>query len=151
MDENSTSFLLGNFMKSNSSSEGLDFINTNISNMADITFSDFFNDYLAKHYELKLADIVRDSGITRQYAYDIINGKRNGSRDKIISICFSACMSFDEINHALIYSGHNQLYIKNKRDAFIINAIKFKKNLNLTNTTALNAYLDGYNQEPLDI
>ena len=134
-------------------SGGLNVIKANENNFKDISFSKFFNDYLASHQNLKLSSIINDSGITRQHAHAIINGDKNGNRDKIIALCFAAGMNLDETNHALIYAKHSALYSKDRRDSYIIYAITKKETGSREYVTAtdLSILLDEEGQSPLDI
>ena len=120
MKEPLTKDVLDEINKSKTIKEGLNYIENNIETIPDKSFPDFFNEYLANHPEMKPADIIEKSCLSRTYAYEIINGKKKGGRDKIIALCFAAGMDYEEVNHALKYSGNNELYAKNNRDAVII-------------------------------
>ena len=123
----------------------------NDSNFSNRTFREYFNEYMIKKGISSPARIIKDSGLSRQYAYDVINGVKNGSRDKIIALCYAAGMSLNEVNHALTYSGHSQLYAKDKRDAVLIMAFNMKKETGTLKTvTDLDIYLDENNLKPLN-
>lgn len=124
--EDDTAFVLEELNNATTLSGGLNAISCNEESFCDICFRDFFNQYLANHRNIKLANIIKDSGLSRQYAYQILNGTKKANRDRILALCFAAGMNLDEINHALIYAKHNPLYAKNKRDAIIIVAINSK-------------------------
>lgn len=153
MSEPSTAFVLEQIQNSNNAKSGMKYIKENVEIKKDINLSEYLNQYLFNHQNLKQSDIIRDSGLARTYAYEIFNGKKNASRDKVIAICFAANMSLDETNHALTYSGNGQLYAKNNRDACIILAItlKSKGNKDLVTVMNLNDFLDNNNYAPLDI
>lgn len=148
-----TEFVLNELNNAHSISKGLKTIENNQELFHDKSFSSYFNDYLANHQELKTAQIIKDSCLSRKYAYEIINGTKKASRDRIIALCFAAHMNLDEVNHALIYAGHNQLYAKNMRDAVIILVINqsYRGNSEYKTITELNILLDEQNQIPLDI
>jgi len=85
----------------------------------DYSLSTYFNEYIAKH-DLKASSIVEKSRLSREYAYQILNGrKRNPSRDKIICLCIGAQMPYEYIQRALKISQKGILYAKNRRDAAI--------------------------------
>ena len=151
--EKDTSHVLQELQNVTSLTESLKVINNNDGNFTDMTFSKYFNQYLASNQTLKLSNIVNDSGLTRTYGYAVVNGEKKGSRDRIIALCFAAGMTFDETNHALKYAGHNELYARGKRDAVIIAAINTRNNpsSNCKTVTDLSILLDEMGFEPLDI
>ncbi len=88
----------------------------------NMTFSDYFFT-LPDVNENTKAEIVRNSGIDRTYAYQILNNTRkNPSKDKIIALCLAAHTTLDQARRALKISGCADLYARNKRDAVIIYA-----------------------------
>lgn len=78
---------------------------------------------------LKKADVIRKSGLDRYYAYQIFNGTKNPTRDKVVMLCISADMTFDEIQNLLKITGYAILYAKDRRDNVIIYGIENKKML----------------------
>ena len=86
------------------------------------SFSDYFNEYISKG-SLEIPDIIYRSNISKNYIYNIINGKRNPGRDKIISLCIGAGMNLREINRGLKIGRYSALYAKDERDARIIVAV----------------------------
>ena len=152
-EEKDTSKVLEELNNATSLRKGLSSIEENKDNFLNVSFGAYFNRYLANHSERKLADIIRDSGLDRKYAYAVANDTRNANRDKIIALCFAAGMNQDEMNHALIYAGHNALYARNKRDAIIILAInsKCRGDKEYVTATDLSIFIDEQGQEPLDI
>lgn len=151
--EKDTASVLQSLKNVTTLSGGLSAISENDCNFVEKSFSQFFNQYLADHQNLKLSTIIKDSGVSRQYAYDVINGVKSASRDRIIALCYAAGMDLEETNHALIFAKHNALYAKNRRDAVIIVAITSKTNGSNACLTAtdLSMLLDEEEQEPLDI
>lgn len=90
------------------------------------SLEDYLNKYIAEH-QLVLADIVKDSQLNKNYAYQILNGqKANPHRDKIIPICLAMHMTLEETNRALKISKSGTLYSKDKRDSIIILCINNK-------------------------
>lgn len=84
---------------------------------------------------LTKSEIISDSNIDRTYAYQILNGTRKPSRDKIIKLCISCKMNLTEVQKALTLSRNGKLYTKIKRDAIIIFAIN--KGLNVIDSNIL--------------
>ncbi|MBO5341542.1 MAG: hypothetical protein J6A73_02525 [Lachnospiraceae bacterium] len=148
MQEPTTTFIKKNLDNCKNEKEALKFIKENIEPIDAKSFPRFINDYLAKHSNLTPAIIIKRSGIKRTYGYAILNGDKKSSRDKIIALCLAAEMTENELNHALIYSGHNSLHPKNVRDALISYYFKNKKTANAID---LNNFLSENDSEQLDI
>ncbi len=70
------------------------------------------------------AEVIRNSGIERHYAYQILSGVKKPSREKIIMFCFGMGMNFEETQHFLLECSASALYAKNKRDNVTIFAIE---------------------------
>ena len=83
------------------------------------SLSDYLNEYIAKK-NLLVADVVKNSRMSKDYAYALLNGNRkNPTKDRIIALCLAIGMSLLETQRALKICGM-VLYSKNKRDAAII-------------------------------
>ncbi|WP_026507235.1 hypothetical protein [Butyrivibrio sp. MC2013] len=149
MNEKDTSFFQNAIDNAKSIADASSLVNDTSLPFADMSFSNYMNEFLASHPDLTVAKIVADSGLTRQYGYDVINGKKNGSRDKIIALCFSCGMSQSETDRALLYAKHSKLYPRDKKDLCIIFALNNKNKY--PNVTALNVFLEENKQSPLDV
>ena len=151
MKEPSTKDVLEKLENVTTIAEGMDYIKNNAESYSEKTFTDFFNKYLADHPDKNLPEIIDNSLIKREYAYEIINGSKNGSRDRIIALCFAAGMNRDEVNHGLTYSENKLLYAKNNRDATIILALnkREKKNTIYQTVLQLNDLLESNGYEAL--
>ncbi|MCR5205458.1 MAG: helix-turn-helix domain-containing protein [Lachnospiraceae bacterium] len=83
------------------------------------TISEFLYDYIINH-NLSAAEVIKNSGLSKDYAYAILNGNRtNPTRDRVIALCLAMKMSFDDACSALALC-KNLLYPQDKRDAAII-------------------------------
>lgn len=89
---------------------------------------------LAKYIDLLLEEkqlakplVIKNSGLNQIYGFQIFNGKKKPTRDKLIALAIGMELTFDETQHLLNYAGFNTLYPKSKRDEIIIFALK--KNL----------------------
>ena len=83
------------------------------------SLSDYLNEYIGKK-GLLVSDIVKRSGLSRDYAYAILNGNRkNPTKDRIIALCLAIHMNLLETQRALKICGM-VLYSKIKRDAALI-------------------------------
>ena len=104
------------------------------------SFSDYINDYIATH-DLEVSDIITRSNISKNYIYNIINGKRNPGRDKVIALCIGAGMNVREINRGLKIANLGVLYAKDERDARITIAV----NKGIRNVIDINIILENQN------
>ena len=65
------------------------------------SLQDFFSVYIAKH-DLKISQIIKNSGISQSYAHEILNGtKPHPSRDYLLALCLGAHMDLKTTQHAL--------------------------------------------------
>ncbi len=86
----------------------------------ELSFSQYYNDILAKK-NISLNEARVNSGLSKGYAYDIINGKKtNPSKNKILALIVSAHMDVKEANKALRLINKGSLDPKNPRDFCVI-------------------------------
>ena len=91
------------------------------------SLSSYLEDYLASH-SLDRNTVVKSSGISKDYAYSIINGNRtNPARDRLIALCLAMHMPIDDFQHTLKLAGLGELYSKNQRDAAVIISVNNQK------------------------
>ena len=84
------------------------------------SLQDFFSVYIAKH-DLKISQIIKNSGISQSYAHEILNGKKpHPSRDYLLALCLGAHMDLKTTQHALRIAQLGELYAKVPRDAAIM-------------------------------
>lgn len=82
---------------------------------------------IAKH-DLKISQIIKNSGISQSYAYEILNGtKPHPSRDYLLALCLGAHMDLKTTQHALRIAQLGELYAKVPRDAAIMMHINNEK------------------------
>ncbi|KOR26747.1 helix-turn-helix transcriptional regulator [Clostridium sp. FAM 1755] len=108
-------------------------------NFKTLNFSSYLTNIL-KEKNIKKSELIENSNLDRTYAYQILNGSKNPSRDKILQLCIGAKLNISEIQKALTLGNVGQLYPKDSRDASIIFAIN--KGLNLIETNELLNELD---------
>lgn len=102
---------------------------------------DYFLEMMRK-YNVEKKDIIARADVAASYGYEIIDGKKQARRDKLIRICFGFPLSVAEMQKALKYGGVNELYAKNKRDACIMFAAHKGYSV-----MQLNELLDNENEE----
>ena len=93
-----------------------------------------------------VADVMKNSGINRNYGYNIINGTRKKpGRDKVIALCIGAGMDIDHIQYSLAVAGFCVLNPRDERDVRIAAAaLRGTKDI-----LRLNIYLEEHGIEPL--
>ncbi|GMQ61427.1 hypothetical protein [Vallitalea maricola] len=80
-----------------------------------------------KDYDYK--DIIKRGNLNRVYFYQLLSGKRNPSRNKVIQLVFGLKLNVEETQNLLKECGMKELYSKIKRDAIIMFAISKKMNI----------------------
>ena len=79
--------------------------------------------YLKKLLEekgLKRSRVVRMADLNETYGYQIFEGQRMPSRNKVLQIAFAMALTLHATNRALSSAGVSELYCKDRRDAIII-------------------------------
>ena len=109
-------------------------LNHVINNYCEINISvkEYFHDMLQKK-RLKKQDVVKKSGLYRSYAYQILSGIKQPSRDKMIALCFGFGLDLKETQKAMTVSELGTLYSRKRRDAIIIHAINKKMDIDQLN------------------
>ncbi len=109
-------------------SDADDFIIDNDDELFSDTLSGFFQRKMEK-YGIRKADLFRRAGMVgNNYAYEVVRGdKKNPSRDVVLRLCLAFPLDIDETQQALRYACKALLYPRDKRDVYIMFAIKNKK------------------------
>lgn len=90
-----------------------------------LLFCDFFTELLAQ-MKIAKSEAVKNSQLSRTYAYQILDGRKNPSRDKALALCLGAGLDLKQTQRALTAAGVSPLYPKVKRDAILIYAVNQK-------------------------
>lgn len=117
--EKSTAFLQSELKQATSLEQ---FIKENEQNLKAKTVPEYLNEMLIK-YDVEKSEVVRKSGLTGTYAYQIFDGKKSAGRDKLIQLAFGFPLTLEETQHLLRFGGHNELYVKKKREAYVMYAL----------------------------
>lgn len=112
--ENATSF--GSFLRQNQE------------NMLEPDLSKYLM-ALLKQKGLKRAQVVENSGVDKAFVYQIFNGTKRPSRDKLIAITFGMHLNEEETQRVLKIAGHSELYPRVPRDALILFSIQRGKDI----------------------
>ena len=65
-----------------------------------ISFSDYINEQIFLQ-NISPADLIAQAGIQRNYGYQILNGTKNPSKEKIISLCLALHLDVAQTQRAL--------------------------------------------------
>lgn len=72
----------------------------------------------AKNYTKK--DLIKSAGIEKSYLYQIFNGRRTPSRDKLIRIAMAMKLTLEDTQRLLIIAEKSILFPARKRDAALM-------------------------------
>lgn len=100
-----------------------EFLRLNQDNMLDLTLSEYLA-LLLYQKDLRVADVIRDSGLTKSYVHQIFNGEKKPSRDKLIAIAFGLHLNSEDTQRMLKLGGCSELYTRVARDAAILFSIQ---------------------------
>ena len=106
----------------------LDFLERNQEELKLKKLPEYLNDWL-KVKNTTRARIVDRSGLNKAYVYQIFQGKKYPSRDKIICLTFGFEMTVEETQTLLKQAGYQELYTRDQRDALLLFAIEKKMNI----------------------
>ena len=70
------------------------------------------------------SNIINKSDFSYCYFYDVINGRKMPTKDKVVRLALAMKMNIDECQQALKISGRSALYPKVRRDSVLIYAIE---------------------------
>lgn len=85
--------------------------------------------------------IFQRGQLKQSYAYQILNGQRAPTRDKIIQFAFGMKLGLEETNALLSTATKEPLYAKRPRDAAIIHALLHKQRIGQVNAQLLDLHL----------
>lgn len=95
-------------------------------------------DYLSqllKSYKMIKAEVIKRSGLNGVYGYQIFDGRREPSRDKVLQLAIGFGLDLEEVKKLLKCAGLGELYPRIKRDALLIHAIN--NSMSIDETEAL--------------
>lgn len=70
------------------------------------------------------SNIINKSDFSYCYFYDVINGRKMPTKDKVVRLALALKMTVEECQQALKISGRSALYPKIRRDSVLIYAIE---------------------------
>lgn len=106
------------------------FFQENQDEFRDLSLSAFLKSML-QSYGVTKAELFRKAGQSgSNYAYELFrNDKKAPSRDILLTLCLAFPMTIEETQTALRCAGLSVLYPRDKRDAYIMFALKNKMSI----------------------
>ena len=80
-------------------------------------------DALMDQKETSKAEVIYRAGLDTVYGYQIFNGTRKPSRDKLLQLAFGFPLTYKETLTLLKIAGASSLYVRRRRDSIIIFAL----------------------------
>ena len=100
-----------------------DYLEENREDMIVLAAKDFWEAAIERSGMSK-CNIINKADFNYCYFYDIVNGRKIASRDKVIRLILSMRLTTDDCQEALRISGRSALYPKVQRDALLIYGIE---------------------------
>lgn len=132
MDIHKENLLLNELKKTTTKKELIYFIENNKEIEKNPSLSNHVVDFM-KNKNLKKIELIRKTGINRTYAYQILQGTRKPSRDKLISLCICLGMDLCNVQNVLTIASLGILHCRKRRDVIIIFSINQKLSVIQTN------------------
>lgn len=96
-----------------------------------------FWEAMIKNKNYSKSNIINKSDFSYCYFYEVINGRKSPTKDKVIRLALAMKMTVDETQQALKISGRSALHPKNRRDSILIYAIEQKMTILNCNKTLI--------------
>ena len=100
-------------------------------NFDNISIGEYLNKLLTDHH-LQPKDIIVNLNMERSYTYQILNGRRNPTRNFLLRIAIFLELPLEETQRMLSIAQRPQLYPRNRFDAAIIFALEHHMSLDET-------------------
>lgn len=117
------------------------YLESNSDSLIEINLKKFWND-VVNNSGMSKSDIINKSDFGYVYFYDVINGRKIPSTDKIVRLALAMKMTLEQCQTALKYSGKSPLYPRLKRDSILIFAINHNYDIYQTVELLLNEGLE---------
>ncbi len=96
-----------------------------MSNIHSRTFTEEL-EHIMNEKKMNKSTLLSKTLLDRNYGYQILQGTRQPSKDKVIQLCLALNCNLEDTNRLLILSNNPVLYSKNKKDALFIYALSNK-------------------------
>lgn len=117
------------------------YLESNSDSLIEINLKKFWDD-VVNNSGMSKSDIINKSDFGYVYFYDVINGRKIPSTDKIVRLALAMKMTLEQCQTALKYSGKSPLYPRLKRDSILIFAINHNYDIYQTAELLLNEGLE---------
>lgn len=104
------------------------YIAENKDSLIEINLREFWSRALASS-DMSNSDIINKSELSYYYFYEVINGKKVPTTDKIVALALATKMTLEDCQTALKYCGRAPLYPRIHRDSILIYAITHRFSL----------------------
>ena len=108
------------------------FLKQNNDQLKPPSVAEYLTELLETH-NFKKSEIIVSTGLDRRYAYNLLNGTKSFTRDKLLMFAIAAKLTIEETNGLLKYARESKLYARDRRDAIIIFALNSNLNIYETN------------------
>lgn len=114
------------------STEIKSFLTENYEDIKNLSLSEYLNILIEKK-QVPKGEVIKKAELNYTYGYQMINGTRKPTKDKLLQLCFGLKTTVEEANRILVIADAGGLYSKNRRDCIIIFALDKGLSLNETN------------------
>ncbi len=90
--------------------------------------------------DVRRASVIRKAGIDRSFGFQIFQGVKNPSRDKVIQLAFGFALDYEQTQQLLRIAHKSALYPRIKRDAALIYCLN--RHMDLTDAQAMLSGMD---------
>ncbi len=129
MNEKSTTCLQEELRRTEKLEE---FEEKNVEALITKSVAEYLEELLIK-YNTKKTEVTRRAGLDEGYMYQIFNGRRNAKRDKLLQLAFGFPLTVEDTQRLLRLGGYGELYVRRKRDAYLMFALEKKYDAQQTN------------------
>ena len=98
------------------------YLNNHADSLQEQTLQDHLERLLQKK-GMKRADVIQRANLDRAFGYQIFDGRKSPSRDKVIQLAFGFGLNYKETRELLRVARKTALYARIKREAILIYAI----------------------------
>ena len=123
MKHKETTDLLNNKLLQSDNIE--EFIKKNQNELSSSDFCDYLYALVAER-GLKNTQAIAQAQMSESYGYQLFNGRRQPSRDKVLQLALGISLTLSETNRLLMLASKSELYVRDKRDAVFMFAINKK-------------------------
>lgn len=122
------------------------YLNSHADSLQEQTLQDHL-ERLLREKGLKRADVIQWANLDRAFGYQIFDGRKSPSRDKVIQLAFGFGLNYEETCELLRVARKTALYARIKREAVLIYAIGHNLSVMETQYMLMEAELPPLGQE----